>query len=183
MIARPNALVYVRRNDLIVAGKHIAPAKLTIDKEMLNNLEVCDPDKFIATCQVFFSSHSLTGKRVLVVLDNSVVFFKNLPAENGQGTYANAAESFVTSMPFEPGVRACLELRDDNRPELFATNSKIYEAVTEALRMSKVKKIAAIVPVGAYSLERGIKPADAIERYMNDREVYRTADFSTVTPV
>jgi hypothetical protein len=184
MIAKPNALVYFRRNDLIVAGKRVAPAKLSIDKELVDNLEVRNPEKFIATCQAFFSSHDLAGKRVLVVLDSSVVFFKALETDNGKkGSAAQAAEDFVAAMPFEPGVRACLEIIDDDRPELYAANADLYGTLQEALRLSDVKKIIALTPVGAYRLERGIKPAAAIERYMSDKNVYRTADFSTVTPV
>jgi hypothetical protein len=182
--SKPNAIVYFRRSDLIIAGRHISPAKLNLGQDLINNLEIKDPSKFIATCQVFFSSHSLSGKRVLLVLDSSVVFSKSLEQDGAsKEAVSAAADAFVEAMPFEQGQRACLELLEDGYPQLYATNADLYTALQEALRASDVKKVVAIAPVGAYNLEHGIKPAAAIDRYMSDKKVYKTADFSTATPV
>jgi hypothetical protein len=184
MLSKPNALVYLRRNNLFVTGKHVSPANLAIANDLLNFMEVVDNTKFIATCTDFFSSHGLEGKKVLVVLDQSIVFTKSiiLSDANKEGTEA-AVNKFIESIPFESGQRAFEQLETDSELELYATNSDLYRSITEALDQSKVRRIVAIIPSYAYKLPKDIKPAESVNQFMSNKEVRKIADFSTISPL
>src|SRR5882757_11367444 len=102
MFGKPNAIIYVRRSGLIMAGKHIKPARLTFPEAGLQNMDVIDPEVLGMACQEFFESHDAKGQRVLLVLDHSVVFTKTIALDKS-GKPALLAKDFVASMPFEPG--------------------------------------------------------------------------------
>ncbi len=54
MIAKPNALVYLRRNDFFIGGKHISAVKMKFTPNLTKNLELLDTGLFVTTCQEFF---------------------------------------------------------------------------------------------------------------------------------
>jgi Tfp pilus assembly PilM family ATPase len=183
MILKPNALVYLRRNDLFIGGKHISAVKMKFDRDTVNNLEVINPEAFIATCQAFFSSHAMKAKRVLIGLDQSVVFAKTIDiTDDNKDQLLTIVDNYVNAMPFEAGKRACLQVRKDAKLQLYATNADIYRALQEALRLSGIRKLIAITPAAAYSIDYTSKPSAVIDQFLDDKEVRRTADFSTNTP-
>lgn len=180
---KPNALVYLRRNDLFIGGKHITAVKMKFTPQLTSNLEVANADAFIGTCQEFFSSHAMKAKRVLLVLDQSIVFTKNVELnEDNKDALAAIAEDYVAAMPFEPGQRACVQIRKDNQLQLYATNAELYMVLQEALRLSGTRKLIAITPAAAYSIDYTSKPAAVIDQFLDDKEVRRTVDFSTKSP-
>jgi hypothetical protein len=180
---KPNALVYVRRNDLFIGGKHISAVKMTYPPESAKYLEIIDPDLFIGTCSEFFSAHGLGGKRVLLVLDQTVVFTKSASLEGAEKDQIDAAiQEYLDSMPYEPGKRAIVHVIKDKVLHIYATNSDIYLALQEALKQSGVKKLTAITPAAVYQIDYGAKPSAVIEQFLEDKEVRRSVDFSTVSP-
>jgi hypothetical protein len=56
MFGKANAIVYVRRSSLLIAGKHLKPARLNLPLEAVNNLDVIDADVLGTLCQDFFSA-------------------------------------------------------------------------------------------------------------------------------
>ena len=181
MFLKPNAIVYVRRSGLIVAGKHVAPARLNFSPEIVDNLEILHPQKFITGCQDFFSAHDLHGKRVLLVLDNSVVFSKIIELDK-TGKPAALAAAFVDAMPFDVGKRACVIVHSNQSLELYATNAELYESLSEALHLCGIAKLLAITPADAYHLgEDNQKLASAIEQFVADTKIRQQADFTDIT--
>ncbi|HSX35447.1 MAG TPA: hypothetical protein VLH84_00770 [Patescibacteria group bacterium] len=176
----PNALVYVLRSGLVVAGKHIDQARLPFPDDMLHNMEVIDAPGFIELCQKFFAERGLKHKRVLVILDNSIVFKKRIKLDQtGQpGTLAGA---FVEAMPFESGQRACISLANDNELQLLATNSDLYQTIVDALREIGVSKIIAVSPVAVYNLEgTNQRLSSVIDRLFKDKSSSKAANFLSV---
>jgi len=182
MFTKPNAIVYVRRTGLIVAGRRIAPARLTFPADVLANMEVLAPDKFTGGCQQFFKSHGVHGKRALVVLDGSIVFDKNIGLDKS-GKPDALADAFLAAMPFEPGKRALLTLRQSDALQLYATNAELYQCLVQALRGAGAAKVTAVTPAPAYDLGQD-KPqlAAAIGQFINDTSVRAQADFLGTTP-
>lgn len=172
---KPNAVVYVTRAGLATAGKKIPSARLPLPKTLVNNLEVLDVEKLTATCEHFFSSHGMKGKRVVIVLGLSVMFEK-LIALDKQGNPGALTQAFVAAMPFDAGQRACLSIDTQSQLQLYATNVNIYATLEEALRLAKARVIA-VTPAHAYHLDGADRSFDALAaQFMHDTKVCKTAN-------
>lgn len=183
MISKPNALVYLRRNDLFIGGKRLAAVKMKFTPNLIKNLELLDTDLFITTCQEFFSAHGMRGKRVLLVLDQGIVFSKTIELnDETKDGIDNIYQEYIAEMPFEPGQRACVRNRTDTKLQLFAVNANLYQAVQEALRLIGVRKVVAISPAEVYNIDYNAKPNSVIDQFLDDKEIRRLLDFSTVGP-
>lgn len=180
MFLKPNAMVYVRRGGLIIAGKHIKPARLTFTDASTVNLEVIDADTFGTLLQDFFKENGIKGQRILVVLDHSVVFTKTISLDES-GKPSLLAKNFVDAMPFEPGQRSCLTLRSADALKLFAANADFYQVITDALRDAGASKVIAVTPVAAYGIRETDKLSGAIvDQLLQDSPIRHKADFLSV---
>lgn len=181
IFSKPNAIVYVRRSGLIVAGKKLTPARLNFEPEHIQNLELQDEVGFTDSLRDFFLAHSLKGKHVLMVLDDSIVFTKAnvLDTETDAKVQPAAiADAFIAQMPLNPGQRACLRVLDGTNLKLYATNGDLYIAIADALDQARTAKIIAITPAAAYPTENGKQPlAAAVQQYVNDSAVRASANF------
>ena len=183
ILSKPNALVYVYRNGLIVAGKHITQARLSFGPELVTNLEVLNPDKLIERCRQFFTDNGLRHRRVVVVLDHSLVFEKKIELDQS-GKPDVLAEAFVAAMPFEEGLRACLQVQTDKQLQLLATNARIYQSVAQALHACGVAKVVAITPVNAFVLPKEQrKVSSLVEVFLKDTASSKEVDFTSVQPL
>ena len=184
MALGPNAIVYLRRNDLIVGGKHITPGKLKFTSDLLENLELQDPNKFIEACSEFFSAHNLQAKKVLIVLDQSVVFEKLVSTDDpSKGDINYITDNFIASMPYTSGQRSCIKFEADNQLHLYATNADLYRAISDALDLTGIRKLTSVTPAVAYSIDFGGKSSDIIEQFISDKKVRNKINFSTVSPL
>ena len=180
---KPNALVYVHRNGLIVAGKHVEYKRLLFSPDTVANLEVINPTKFVSLCQEFFTQNNLKHKRVLMVLDNDLVFGKKIELDRS-GKPDALAQTFIDAMPFEAGQRACLVLQSDQLLQLLATNYDLYSSIAEALRLSGAGKLFAVTPVAAYDLQ-GIdrKVSTLVNIFLKNTKSSRLVNFSSTEPL
>lgn len=184
MLTKPNAIVYLRRNDLIVGGRHLSPGKLKFTSDIIDNLEIKNPDVFIGTTQEFFTNHDLKGKKVLVVLDQKLVFTKSVEiTDDNKDQIDIIIENFVSAMPFLPGQRACTQFRQDNQLVIFATNADLYNSIEESLKLAGAKKIVGVTPSVAYDIDFTARSSVIIQQFIDDKKVRHTVDFSTVTPL
>jgi hypothetical protein len=182
MFSKPNAIIYVRRTGLVVAGKRLTPARLSFAPSYVDNMEVLDSEAFISACQSFFEEHQLHGKHILMVLDDSLVFAKSADIEQPNQAAA-IRDSFVDVMPFEPGKRACLSVVSQKNIELYATNPDLYKSVAEAIHRSGAGRLLAITPASAYDTAGAKQLAAAIQAYVNDTSVRATANFQSANVV
>lgn len=177
MHQKPNAIVYLRRSGLVIAGKHVAPARLNFPSEAIDNLEVLRPEPFIAGCQDFFTAHDLQRKRVLMVLDHGVVFTKTVELDKS-GNPEAIINTFVDAMPLSAGKRACVVRENSQQLQIYATNAELYLAVADALRLSGNTKLLAITPAAAYELSEEKQPLGAaVEQFVADWKVREQVNF------
>lgn len=171
------------RSGLIVAGKRIPQARLKFPPELVNNLEVSNRSELISLCQTFFEEHDFHNKRVLVVLDGSIIFRKNIKLD--QAGEPNAlSEAFVAAMPLEEGRRACIAIKSDNLLQLIATNSDLYTLIAEALHGCGIAKLVAITPAAAYDLSGVNKEfASMVAFFFKGTPASKMADFNNVKPL
>jgi hypothetical protein len=173
---KPNAIIYVRRNGLIVAGKKLTPARLAFNEQQLQNLEILEPEAFTATLRTFFTNHGLKGKHALMVLDDSVVFTKSVPID-GEDKPADQADAFIDVMPLAVGQRACLRQLDESQLNLYGTNGHLYQAIADVLDQANAKLVA-FTPATAYPSAGGRQQlAAAVQEYVNDTTVRAQANF------
>src|SRR5690242_8972920 len=151
MLFKPNTLVFVQRNGLLVAGRHVAAARLDFPDDSIRNLEVLLPSKLLERCRQFFAERELHGKRLQLVLDYSVVFEKSIELDKS-GKPDIIMEGFVSAMPFDEGKRACLALQAGSVLRLFATNAELYQTIVTAAEAASTGAIEAITPIAAYDL-------------------------------
>lgn len=176
-MARPNTLVYFSRNGLITVGKKTKAAKLPIGQDLIHHLEMQDPDQFIQRVADFFAKRGLKGKKVLVVLDPSAVFSKQLGLLD-KDQAEEKMEDFVAQMPFEPDQRIAVKLESDEGYKIFATNMDLLWCLSQALTQARVGSVVAITPAAAYSLEPGSRPDAAIDQFFSDKSVRKAANFA-----
>jgi hypothetical protein len=183
MFSKPNALVYVHYNGLVVVKKHAPQAKLKFPPELVANLEVTDAGNFLNLCQQFFADNGLRHKRVLMVLGYNAVFEKKIALDKA-GRPNALTDAFVAAIPLEPGQRACLSLHSENQLHLFATNAGLYQPIAAALRASDAAKITAITPVAAYNFTGKERTMDVLaEHFLKDTTVRKKANFATIDPL
>jgi hypothetical protein len=178
MFKRPNAIIYVRRSGLVVAGKRLSPARTSFDPAQFENLEILDHEAFIAHCQKFFEDHDIRGKHILMVLDNSLIFSKSAPIENAQDA-VQLREAFIAAMPLEPGQKAIVTNQSAEGIDIYATNADIYTDITEAIHLAGAGRLLAITPATAYDTPAGSKLSAAIQTYINDDSVRSSASFTS----
>ena len=181
MLFKPTIIIYLQRNGLLVAGRSMKPARFVFPAGTVDNLEIEQRDKFITACQQFFKENELHGKRVLLVLDYSVVFEKTIALDKA-GQPETLLEGFVAAMPFEPGKRACLGVETGSQLRLFATNAELYNGVAGAFVAAGGGALAAITPIAAYNLgdtERTVSAAT--EHILKDTTVEKQANFQDIT--
>lgn len=183
MLLKPSTIVFLQRNGLLIAGRRTKPAKFALPNDLVQDLEVQNRTKLVDSCRQFFVASGLHGKRVLLVLDYSIVFEKTIKLDQS-GQPDKLLESFVAAMPFASGQRACLGVEAGSELRLFATNAALYETVSEALHAAGVSSVNAVTPIAAYRLsdqERTLSAA--AERVLKDTAVEKRANFLDVTPV
>lgn len=176
---RPNTLVFVRRNGLIVAGKHVTPARLQFSEKLIHHLELVDGPKFVEHCRHFFSKQSLKHRRVLMVLDQDVTFEK-ISQAGGQDD-ETALQQFVAAMPFDAGKRASFSVAVDDTTRIYGANYELFYAIAQALEAADAK-VMAITPLTLYGLEPGQQLKDVVSKLLKDGVVRKQANFARVQP-
>lgn len=184
MFTKPKIIVYIRRSNIIIAGKGISAAKLNIPPSIMQNMEIIDANSFYQSARDFFATRDIKGKKVLIALDDSVVFSKVASLDGADKSDINKfANQYIDSMPLPIGQRACLQIVDNDQLELYGANAHLYQSVMEALKDAGAGKVIAVSPTTAYKLPADLQPSAAVDRYLNDTETQKIADFLAVTPV
>ena len=175
-MSKPSVILYVRRDNIIIAGKHITPARLNFPSTVIRNMELINRSKCVAGCEQFFAEHGLKGKRVLIVLDQSIVFHKSVELSKDDKPAA-ISSAFIQVMPFEAGKRACLQRRQGTKFDLYATNADLYRVLVDALKACKAGKVLAITPSSAYDTPPSGQLSAAMETFASATAVHGTYDF------
>ncbi|HSX33380.1 MAG TPA: hypothetical protein VLF91_03530 [Candidatus Saccharimonadales bacterium] len=183
MLFKPNALVYVLSSALIVGGKHLPQARLDFPPELFCNLEITNRPKFASLCQQFFTDHGFVHRRVLIVLDSSVVFKRRIELDE-TGQPDTLTDAFVDAMPFAAGQRACVALQSAEELELYATNADIYRTLAEGLEASNVRKLVAVLPVGVFKLHgKNQRLSSLITHFLQEGADSDRVNFLSAEPV
>lgn len=182
MLFKPNTIIFIQRSGLLVAGRRLPSARMDFPDDIVRNLEVVLPSKLLERCRQFFTERELHGKRLLLILDYSVVFEKSIELDQS-GKPDLIMEGFISAMPLAEGKRACLALQTGSTLRLFATNAELYQTIVTALDSAGAGAVEGITPIAAYALgenERTIRTAT--EFILRHSDVGGQVDFRSVIP-
>jgi hypothetical protein len=174
--------MYVRRSGLIVAGKHISPARLSFPTTVFDNLEVHSAEQFINLISEFLKEQDMHGKRILVVLDETAVFEKTVEIDKS-GKPDKIMAAYVAAMPFQPGQRICIGVNDNSSLHLYATNAHLADCLSQAIKLSGAGRLLAITPAAAYGLADDQPLSSAVTTFITDSSVRSRANLASVSPV
>lgn len=140
---KPSLLLVLGRDSLaFYTGKNSVEFAFT--QAMVRNLEVVDGAAFAKALGQFLITNKIRNQRVLLLLDDGVVFQKTLPQANNIDA---ARTDFEAILPFEEADRQVTTLHLKDHVVFFATNRKLHSTVAEALKTtsSRVEDIAPLI--------------------------------------
>jgi len=148
---KPTVLIHISRDGFIAYSKKGASKRLAFPPEVFHNLEVLDAKQLASLTTVFAAENSLRGQRIVLLLDDEVVFQKILPkTDNVQ----NAKADFENKVPFDPGHRKVIMLQPKDQLVLLGTNKVLYETIASALT-GVGAKVLAVTPIVVYGKLKG----------------------------
>jgi hypothetical protein len=149
--SKPSAVLYLRRQDAVLISKG-ASARLTIPIEVAYNLEVRDAATLSDIVAQFLEEHKVQGQQLLIVLDSTIVFQKQLSAGTDTQT---ARTEFASKLPFEPETKQLIEVHRKDQATFYGVNKTWYEAVAAGIK--RANKLKAVVPAFAYGFHEDQK--------------------------
>jgi hypothetical protein len=146
---KPTDFVLIQRDKLALYPKGKVP-QLDLSEELVQYLEIQDAQRLRASVAEFAQANRLGGRRVLIMLDRSVVFQKAVNLKDQVDPEASKAD-FESKVPFDPADKQVLEVQQKDRQFLFGVNKTLYATVKAALEQSGAK-VQAVVPAIVYGI-------------------------------
>jgi hypothetical protein len=172
----PTAVLCISREGLVLYNKKGASRRLALEPEVMHNLEVIDRDQLGKVVGMFATENSLRGQRVVILLDESVLFQKITPKAPEANVHTLAAE-FENKVPFDPENRKVIALQPKDQLVLLGANKLMYETVAAAL-IATGAKVLAVAPLAVFSKgrEATLAPSD-VSAILSDYRLARAANF------
>lgn len=170
----PSILIYLKRDSvLLFDGK--TTKKLSLPVDTVADLEVIDKTKLSLLCDQFFADKNIRNKRVLMVLDRSVVFDKTVPL-SAKADFTPFAEAFRASIPLEADKNQLLVIHDNEKLFLYATNRPYYETIYASL-LHLNAKVMAITPIAAYKVTASTSDKQLSQILLHDTATAKHVSF------
>jgi hypothetical protein len=145
---KPTAFILVDRDQLILYPRGKSEP-LILPDDLVHYLELRDAAKLKTAIKDFATFNKLSGQRVLVMLDKSIVFQKAITVPGVDQAAAKA--DFETKVPFNPEDRQVLNMVQKDRQFLFGVNQSFYHVIVDALNAAGAK-VQAVVPAVVYGV-------------------------------
>lgn len=169
---KPTAILYLRRQDAVLITKS-SSTRMSIPVEVAYNLEVRDATTLTDIVAQFLNEHKVRGQQMLLILDNEIVFQKQL---SGATDTQAALKDFTSKVPFEPDTKQLIETHQKDQTTFYGVNRSWYEAIATGIRQNN--KLKAIVPAFAYGLQEGKKiDRSTITAFFQNTKIPREANF------
>jgi hypothetical protein len=173
--AKPRMILQLKRDMLVAYTTNDEQAKLDFPLAVVRNLEVVDHAKLQEMVGQFADQYGLKGKKLTLVLDDSVVFQKVVPL----GPNADAAAlhaDFQDKMPLEASVCRVQALKIKDQLVLLGTNGALYLYIVQALSAKGVK-VLAVVPMALFAKGISRLTPEVAQRVIHNHHLARVANF------
>lgn len=179
MFLKPNILLYLRHNDLIVGSKDNRPTKLEIPTDLFRNLEIYNPEGFVDIISQFVTQLKEDSNRALIVLDTSVVFEKAYKTSGvDKKLIESNIESYRSMVPLDAGNRIMVRHQSSGALYVFVTNYLLIGLLKDALKASSIHHLEAIAPSRLFTVSGNLKSSQLLSSFLNDKSAMKAADFN-----
>ncbi len=143
----------------------------------MHNLEVTDESKASALFVDFLTKQQIKNKNILILLNDSVLFEKNIPLLPGTEE-ASLSDEFISKVPFTTQYRAILRvLQAEKQLTIYATNAALYYPLAMACKNLK-NKVIAVSPAATFGLGAHKNyTKDELKHLFKDVSLAREANF------
>ncbi|HSE61387.1 MAG TPA: hypothetical protein VLA88_03765 [Candidatus Saccharimonadales bacterium] len=175
----PTVALHVTREGLTgytKSGKNGHSQKLSFPPEVVRNLEVVDQPQLAKLVATFAAENKLHGQRVVILLDDSVIFQKIVPAAE-EIKQPGVVADFEHKVPFDPEKRRVITLHPKDQLVILGTNRVLYETIATALQTVGAKVLAA-APMAIYGKGKGGQlNRETLAPVLNDTRRAEAANF------
>ena len=175
--SHPNVLLHITRAAIKAYTKKGEGGQLALPSEAVQYLEIYDRQPLNDAVNQFIAEQRLAGTRLAVILDESLLFEKTIPAtKESEQQFAD----FEAMLPFEPTDRQTVAVPTENHAafKVFATNKNFYMSILTPFIKSDCK-VLAVLPASALGLKPGAGIAtDAVGPLLRTVNRYRRVQFA-----
>ena len=171
----PKMILLLRRNGLVAYTETDQQAKLELPDSVVRYLELVDQTKFKQLVADFSDRYGLRGRKLAIVLDDSMIFQKIVP--QAPNLNANQLQTdFLDQLPFEAGQARAISLGAKNQLILLGANSTVYLALVQALLRKGVKALG-VVPLAVYAKGEARLVPDVVSRIYRNHRLFEMSNF------
>lgn len=145
-------MIYVRRDSIAYYAKNGQQQALVhITSDAMQDLEIQDATKFKAIIAQFVELQKPKAQRLLVALDESVLFLKVVALTKSTDIQA-AVDAFEQKVPFQKDDRHVAHITVGAKLLLSGTNKRLYEVLVAELE-ARGNTVAGVVPAPVYGIK------------------------------
>jgi hypothetical protein len=175
MFVKHHMILQLTRNSLVACTNKDEQAKLDLPVSVVRNLDVLDSAKLAELVGGFASRYGLRGKKLVLVLDDSVVFQKVVPLTPGQDTMAMQTD-FQDKLPFAADAKRTLTLKLKNQLVMLGASGEYYLQVVQAL-INKGVKVTSVSPLAVFAKGATHLTAEIVDRVAHNHHLTNVANF------
>jgi hypothetical protein len=174
-MSKPAAILLLKRDALMAYGARGGEAQLDLTDDLVRHLEVVDPRSLAEDVAQFADQQGLRKKSVLVLLDESVMFQKTVPANDALNP-GKIQQDFEAMLPFEQADKRVLALQPKGHLVLIGTTSLLYRLVILGLTTMGAK-VTAVSPASVYGKVTGTFNQQQVSAIIHNRRLASLANF------
>lgn len=138
-VKRKQAVLYIEANRLFFyPGPAGNTVQLAFPQDMVSDLEVLNPQKFLNLFLVFFQTQKIPPSEILCVFAQATVFEKEFPL----GEKKESVQQFLDYVPFDDILSKQFTINKKLR--VFAINGQLYNIVKQASEKSNCVSVAVV---------------------------------------
>ena len=168
-------ILLLARESLVAHTSKDEQAKLEFPTSVINNLEVIDAAKLSELVGGFADRYGLRGRKLILTLDDSIVFQKVIALASGSGVPIAQAE-FQEKIPLAKADQRLLSLKLKDQLVLLGTNGSYYLLVVQAL-VSHGVKILSVAPLALFAKGATKLTPEIVERVVRNHRLANVANF------
>ncbi len=150
-------------------------ARLDFPTSVVQNMEVIDQAKLAELVAGFADKYGLRGKKLMLVLDDSIVFQKIVPlAADADPT--SLQTDFQEKIPLATDTQRVLALKLKDQLVMFGTNGDYYLQVVQTLA-SRGAKIQSVAPLTLFTKGASKPTPEIFEKVASNQRLVEVANF------
>lgn len=173
--SKPHMILMLSRELLIAHTNKDEQAKLEFPTSVVNNLEVIDATKLVELVGNFADRYGLRGRKLVLVLDDTIVFQK-VVALTSRVDATTAQAEFQEKMPLTKTDQRVLSLKLKDQLVLLGANGSYYLLVVQAL-LNRGVKVLSVAPLAMFAKGVSKLTPEIVDRVVHNHRLASVANF------